>query len=260
MQVHKETIDKVPNSAPTRGNIEVEIYGMEGIPEADLKAHEAGRDDDDDVRRDKSDSPAVPTPPLQAGPQLPAGMGGVPPGMMQIPGMRPQFMPGPGMAWGMPGAPGMMPQVRYSGQPTVNEGPRPLFPAAANADGQNMKAFGWNSNQQNGWQNQNQHNHGFNQQNPNFNQQNRDSSQQNPNFNQQNRDFNQQNYFNQQNSGYGSHNRDFDSQNQSNPSFGGQQNSEFNQQQGNNFQWQNPNFNQRNGGNSNPNGVNPSWR
>ena len=31
------------------------------------QAHEAGRDDDEDVRRDKSDSPAVPTPPLQAG-------------------------------------------------------------------------------------------------------------------------------------------------------------------------------------------------
>ena len=37
MQVHKETLDKVPNSAPGRGNIEIEIYGMEGIPEADVK-------------------------------------------------------------------------------------------------------------------------------------------------------------------------------------------------------------------------------
>ena len=39
-QVHKETLDKVPNSLPNRGNIEIEIYGMEGIPEADLKEHE----------------------------------------------------------------------------------------------------------------------------------------------------------------------------------------------------------------------------
>lgn len=30
MQVHKETIDKVPNSLPLRSNIEIEIYGMEG--------------------------------------------------------------------------------------------------------------------------------------------------------------------------------------------------------------------------------------
>ena len=37
MQVHKETLDKVPNSGPGRGNIEIEIYGMEGIPDADIK-------------------------------------------------------------------------------------------------------------------------------------------------------------------------------------------------------------------------------
>jgi len=184
MQVHKETLDKVPNSAPTRGNIEIEIYGMEGIPEADLKAHESRGDDDDD-RRDKSDSPAVPTPPLQAGPQLPAGMGGVPPGMVQMPGMRPPFMGGPGMGWGVPGGPGMMPQqVQFTGQPTVGvvgqnpggSGPqRPLFPAAANTDGENMKAFGrnnWNDsnnwNNSNNWSNSNWNNSNpWNNQNPN---------------------------------------------------------------------------------------------
>nr|CAG4644980.1 EOG090X0A5X [Leptodora kindtii] len=40
MQVHKETLDRVPNSLPNRGNIEIEIYGMEGIPESDLRDHE----------------------------------------------------------------------------------------------------------------------------------------------------------------------------------------------------------------------------
>ena len=40
MQVHKDTIDKVPNSLPNRGNIEIEIYGMEGIPPEDVKEHE----------------------------------------------------------------------------------------------------------------------------------------------------------------------------------------------------------------------------
>lgn len=39
-QVHKEAIDKVPNSLPNRSNIEIEIYGMEGIPPEDLKEHE----------------------------------------------------------------------------------------------------------------------------------------------------------------------------------------------------------------------------
>jgi len=41
MQVHKETLDRVPNSLPNRGNIEIEIYGMEGIPEAEIRDHEA---------------------------------------------------------------------------------------------------------------------------------------------------------------------------------------------------------------------------
>ena len=39
-QVHKETVSQVPNAVPGRNNIEVEIFGMEGIPEADRIAHE----------------------------------------------------------------------------------------------------------------------------------------------------------------------------------------------------------------------------
>ena len=39
-QVHKETITSVPNALPNRDNLEVEIFGMEGIPEADRIAHE----------------------------------------------------------------------------------------------------------------------------------------------------------------------------------------------------------------------------
>ncbi|OCT60853.1 hypothetical protein XELAEV_18046875mg [Xenopus laevis] len=37
MQVHKETIDAVPNAIPGRTDIELEIYGMEGIPEKDME-------------------------------------------------------------------------------------------------------------------------------------------------------------------------------------------------------------------------------
>ena len=39
-QVHKEKVDKVPNSLPSRNSTEIEIYGMEGIPEEDLRNHE----------------------------------------------------------------------------------------------------------------------------------------------------------------------------------------------------------------------------
>ena len=37
MQVHKEPINTIPNSIPNRGDTEIEIYGMEGIPEKDME-------------------------------------------------------------------------------------------------------------------------------------------------------------------------------------------------------------------------------
>ena len=116
MQVHKETIDKVPNSQPNRGNIEIEIYGMEGIPDADLKAHENNRgneeDDEPGAKRAKSDSPAVGTPPL-AGPQMPVGLQ---PGQMQMVGLQ-------GMQ-GMQGMPGLLPpglQIPGVGVPQIRQ-------------------------------------------------------------------------------------------------------------------------------------------
>lgn len=42
-QVHKEEVRHVPNALPHRDNIRAEIYGMEGIPEEDLVAHEQGK-------------------------------------------------------------------------------------------------------------------------------------------------------------------------------------------------------------------------
>ena len=39
-QVHKEIVTSVPNALGSRDNIEIEIYGMEGIPENDRRAHE----------------------------------------------------------------------------------------------------------------------------------------------------------------------------------------------------------------------------
>lgn len=52
MQVHKEAIDKVPNSLPNRSNIEIEIFGMDGIPPEELREHErqknGGRSDSED--------------------------------------------------------------------------------------------------------------------------------------------------------------------------------------------------------------------
>ena len=38
-QVHKENLDKVENALPNRQGIDIEIFGMEGIPEDVLQAH-----------------------------------------------------------------------------------------------------------------------------------------------------------------------------------------------------------------------------
>ncbi|XP_041363128.1 BUB3-interacting and GLEBS motif-containing protein ZNF207-like [Gigantopelta aegis] len=157
MQVHKEKVDKVPNSLPGRYNIEIEIYGMEGIPEQDAKEHEKmragrpgggggeGKDSDDDTPLPSQQfipGPSMPfvppvmppVPPGPMGPMRPVGgmgpmgqMGQVPPmqnmGQMGMPPAMPPQMGGPMRG---PGPMGMPPRM-----PVGNMGPqKPLFPAA----------------------------------------------------------------------------------------------------------------------------------
>lgn len=38
-QVHKETLDAVDNALPNRSSLDVEIFGMEGVPEDVLQSH-----------------------------------------------------------------------------------------------------------------------------------------------------------------------------------------------------------------------------
>ncbi|XP_068251226.1 BUB3-interacting and GLEBS motif-containing protein ZNF207-like isoform X5 [Palaemon carinicauda] len=155
MQVHKETIDKVPNALPNRNNIEIEIYGMEGIPEEDLKDHErqrAGRvgggnkrQDDDDDEDSQSSLPGQSNPPPPSmppqGPPGPMGpmMGPTGPMMPMMGPMGPMshmppFMGGPGMMGPM----GPMGPLPPPGGPPVSSAPgatpapnKPLFPSAA---------------------------------------------------------------------------------------------------------------------------------
>ncbi|XP_044758176.1 BUB3-interacting and GLEBS motif-containing protein ZNF207 isoform X1 [Coccinella septempunctata] len=112
MQVHKETIDKVPNSLPLRSNIEIEIYGMEGIPPADLKEHEKQRQGGNDSG---SDDEPTPNKKLKQEHALGNAPGPHPPGMMP-PGM----MPPPGMPPGMPMMP-MGPPFIHPGMSSGNE-------------------------------------------------------------------------------------------------------------------------------------------
>lgn len=119
LQVHKETISEVPNSVHGRTDVEIEIYGMEGIPEKDLEEHARQKQnkdgsnakrkkmDDSDDSDDQNDSSKMRMP-----------YSGMMPGPMGMPNM----MPGP---MGMPGMMGMnmnmmqMPPMGMMGGPMM---------------------------------------------------------------------------------------------------------------------------------------------
>ncbi|KAM6345170.1 LOW QUALITY PROTEIN: BUB3-interacting and GLEBS motif-containing protein ZNF207 [Alca torda] len=124
MQVHKETIDAVPNAIPGRTDIELEIYGMEGIPEKDMeerrrlleqKTQESQKkkqqDDSDEYEDDESAASTSFQPKVQ--PQ----QGYIPP--MAQPGLPP-----------VPGAPGMPPGIPplMAGVPPMRPGMPPVMP------------------------------------------------------------------------------------------------------------------------------------
>lgn len=133
MQVHKEAIDKVPNSMPTRSNIEIEIYGMEGIPAEDLKEHEKQKQgrpaspssgEDEPAPKKKAEGLMGPQPGSMPPSMVPQGFPNMNP-MMGPMGPMPPFMP-PGMGMMGPGGPGMPPSM-----PAPHLQNKPLFPSAA---------------------------------------------------------------------------------------------------------------------------------
>ncbi|KAM7386751.1 hypothetical protein PAMA_009395 [Pampus argenteus] len=161
MQVHKETIDGVPNAIPGRTDIELEIYGMEGIPEKDMderrrvleqknqetQKKKQSQDDSDEYDDDDEPGPSFQQPATgqpQAGyippmtqPGMPPGSGapGIPPGSYSgIPPMMPGVPPMmPGMPPVMPGMhPGMIPMGRMMppgpGMPPMMPGVPPGMP------------------------------------------------------------------------------------------------------------------------------------
>nr|XP_033816734.1 BUB3-interacting and GLEBS motif-containing protein ZNF207 isoform X1 [Geotrypetes seraphini] len=151
MQVHKETIDAVPNAIPGRTDIELEIYGMEGIPEKDMderrrlleqktqvESQKKRSNQDDSDEYDDDDSPASTSfqqqpiqpqqtyiPPMsQPGIHPVPGAGSMHPGIPPLMPTVPPLMPG--IPPGMPGIPpGMMPM---SGMMHHNAGLPPLMP------------------------------------------------------------------------------------------------------------------------------------
>nr|CAD7575980.1 unnamed protein product [Timema californicum] len=149
MQVHKETIDKVPNSLPNRSNIEIEIYGMEGIPPDDIKEHERQRQGGRAGSPSSGEDEPVPKKPKSEGllgngpgPMPGPGPGGMMQGMMQggpqgpmNPNMPPhmgQFGPHMGHHHPMMGPMGPM------GPPFMGPGMPMMGPMGPHQPGMNM--------------------------------------------------------------------------------------------------------------------------
>ncbi|EFJ12839.1 hypothetical protein SELMODRAFT_446475 [Selaginella moellendorffii] len=118
LQVHKESITKVPNAKPERESTEIEIYGMDGIPPELLANH--GEDGfDDDERSGKY-------PKIDYGANA-YGMVSQQPVYPPVPsyGAQPPMMPPPATSQGWYSMP-MQPQP--PGPPPVGRPPQPLFP------------------------------------------------------------------------------------------------------------------------------------
>ncbi|KUF95117.1 6-hydroxy-D-nicotine oxidase [Phytophthora nicotianae] len=102
-QVHKETLKSIPNAKPGKESVEVEVYGMEGVPDADGNV----------AKKPRLDVPMMGGYPGQGVPFI----GGRPPPPMQFPGgMAP---PGVGMPMRPPPPPrgfpgGIMPPPRMA--------------------------------------------------------------------------------------------------------------------------------------------------
>ncbi|XP_029179856.1 BUB3-interacting and GLEBS motif-containing protein ZNF207-like [Acropora millepora] len=131
MQVHKETISTIPNSIPNRGDPEVEIYGMEGIPEKDMKERQqkggsVGDDNEPEKKKVKTDEQPQPATAVMM-PGLPGAVPVMP--VMPLPGMPlPPGFPQVPFGHPIPGA-SHMPPMSLPGRMPVPMGiPAPGMP------------------------------------------------------------------------------------------------------------------------------------
>ncbi|KAG0206688.1 hypothetical protein BGX28_001887 [Mortierella sp. GBA30] len=128
MQVHKETINAVPNALPGRETVDLEIYGMEGIPEEDLKAYNAKQEADDSSSSKRAKIAPVEFSAEDLQSQLAAHKA-----MMQAAAVPPQGSMPPGVAGGPPGSGpvpppfpgGSVPPPGIAGAPPSLQGPYP---------------------------------------------------------------------------------------------------------------------------------------
>uniref|UniRef100_A0A9J8D3M2 Zinc finger protein 207, a n=1 Tax=Cyprinus carpio carpio TaxID=630221 RepID=A0A9J8D3M2_CYPCA len=121
MQVHKETIDGVPNAIPGRTDIELEIYGMEGIPEKDVEERRRVLEQktQDNQKKKQQDDSDEDDDDEEAGPSFQQPVTTVQPQGAYVPMTQPGMAPVP--------APGM-PLGSYSGMPPMMPGVPPMMP------------------------------------------------------------------------------------------------------------------------------------
>lgn len=164
MQVHKESIDKIPNSLSNRNNVDIEIYGMEGIPEHDLREHDRIKNNDSvEAPRPVAPPPAIPgvPPAMPPPPSMVPNMNFIPSQMPPRPPFAPPVMPP--IPFGAPPFPPMsvagmfqpnslLPPPPLRPPPSIetslasNVAPKPLFPSAAATSSTNVAPISEASN------------------------------------------------------------------------------------------------------------------
>ncbi|XP_009619092.1 protein SUPPRESSOR OF FRI 4 isoform X1 [Nicotiana tomentosiformis] len=126
LQVHKETVSKVPNAKAGRESTDIEVYGMQGIPPDVLAAHYGEEDDEAPAKTAKVDIPSS----QYVGGAIPGYPPRAPFGAM--PPLYNPAVPMPPAGWPVP----PRPQPWYPQYPAVSVPPpapmglpqQPLFP------------------------------------------------------------------------------------------------------------------------------------
>ncbi|XP_030943569.1 protein SUPPRESSOR OF FRI 4 isoform X1 [Quercus lobata] len=131
LQVHKESVTKVPNAKPGRETTDIEIYGMQGIPPDVLAAHYG---EDEEEGASKVAKVDIPTTSLVGG-VVPGSLGIAYPPQPTLGVMQPIYnpaLPVPPAAWPVPPRPGpwypQHPAVSVPPPPPLGYAQQPLFP------------------------------------------------------------------------------------------------------------------------------------
>ncbi|KAJ9183325.1 hypothetical protein P3X46_007192 [Hevea brasiliensis] len=129
LQVHKESVTKVPNAKPGRESTDIEIYGMQGIPPDILAAHYGEEEEEAPSKVAKVDVPSVPLVGVVPGS---LGVGYPPQTLGAIQPIYNSAVPVPPAGWPVPSRPQpwfpQPPAVSIPPPAPVGYAQQPLFP------------------------------------------------------------------------------------------------------------------------------------